>query len=82
MTVYDTEKVLSALPGKKKLKTHLHRFLALMRSYRDIVSSGSLAKPAVVAKVMAEVNGVKEEKNGLRPGVNSYRSDHILLDYG
>ena len=53
---------MSCVPGKKKLKQHLNRFFAAIRKYREIVSSGSLAKPANVAKILAEVKGVKEEE--------------------
>ena len=52
---------MSAIPGKPKLKQHLNKFFSAIRKYRAVLASGSLAKPAQVADVLAAVQGVQKE---------------------
>ena len=52
---------MSAIPGKTKLKQHLNKFFSATRKYRAVLASGSLAKPAQVADVLAAVQGVQKE---------------------
>ena len=52
---------MSAIPGKPKLKQHLNKFFSATRKYRAVLASGSLAKPAQVADVLAAVQGVQKE---------------------
>ena len=52
---------MSAIPGKPKLKQHLNKFFSVIRKYRAVLGSGSLAKPAQVADVLTAVQGVQKE---------------------